>query len=366
MGDRRKFLKGAAAGATAAGALQAPAVHATPAELRWRLASSFPRSLDILFQASVAFARQVGELTDNRFVIEVSAAGELVPGQQAADAVQSGVVEICHTLSHYYATKDPVFALATSMPFGLNARLQNAWWQEGGGANLVNSFLAGHKLYGLAAGNTGAGMGGWYRKEIAAIEDVGGLKMRSDGLGGEVLAELGGVPNRIPFGTTYEALEKGIVDAAAWGCPYDDEKLALQKLAQVYHYPAWWAGGSMLHLFVNLERWQALPPPFQAALRGAAAQANANITARYDARNPAALRRLAQAGASLKPFPEPVLDAFFSAANKVCEDMGRSSESFRNIYQSQKAFRSDGYLWFQVAESSFDTYMMIQSRKRAL
>src|SRR5712672_3156674 len=188
--QRRKFIRsagiGAAATATTA-ALAAPAIAQSSPELKWRLASSFPKSLDTIFGASEIFAKYVADATDNKFQIRLFAAGEIVPGLQVADAVQNGTVEMGHTASYYYVGKDPVFALATAVPFGLNARMQNAWQFFGGGMDLLNEFYKKYNIYGIPCGNTGCQMGGWFRKEINEPEDFNGLKFRIGGYAGRVL-----------------------------------------------------------------------------------------------------------------------------------------------------------------------------------
>src|ERR671935_1711285 len=151
---RRQFLR-AAGVAVAATAVAKPAIAQSAPELRWRLTSSFPKSLDTLYGASEAFAKAVAEASDNKFQIQVFAAGEIVPGLQAADAVTNGTVEMCHTASYYYWGKDPTFAFGTAVPFGLNCRMQNAWMYEGGGIDLMNAFYARFNIFGLPGGNTG-------------------------------------------------------------------------------------------------------------------------------------------------------------------------------------------------------------------
>src|SRR5690606_1507701 len=151
------------------------------------------------------------------------AGGEIVPGLQVLDAVQAGTVECGHTASYYYVGKDPTFAFDTAVPFGLNARQQNAWMYHGGGRALMNEFFKDYNLHAIPTGNTGAQMGGWYRKEIKTVEDLKGLKMRVGGFAGQVLTKLGVVPQQIAGGDIYPSLEKGTIDATEWVGPYDDE-----------------------------------------------------------------------------------------------------------------------------------------------
>jgi TRAP-type mannitol/chloroaromatic compound transport system substrate-binding protein len=244
--------------------------------------------------------------------------------------------------------------------------MQVAWWNEGGGEALINAFYAKHKLHGLLAGNTNAQMGGWFRKEINIPDDLRGVKMRISGFAGIVMAKVGVVPHELAGGEILQALEKGAVDAAEWVGPYDDEKLGLHRVAKFYYYPGWWEGGTMLQVQVNREKWDTLPKPYQAILRAAAAQAHNFTSGRYDAQNPAALKRLVAHGTQLRPFSEAVLDVCHKAANEVYADIGGKNEDFKKIWESIKAFRADQYLWLQLADNTYDAYMMIQQRKKAL
>jgi TRAP-type mannitol/chloroaromatic compound transport system substrate-binding protein len=360
---RRNFLKAAAGGGAAAAALAAPALAQSNPKLQWRMTSGFPRSLDTLFGTAEEFAAHVAATTGGNFEIEVFPAAEIVPTPQAAEAVGTGTVEMAHTAAYYYWGKDPTFALGTAIPFGPNARQMNAWLYQGGGNDLLNAFFAKHNLYGLPGGNTGAQMGGWWRNEINSLADLQGVKMRIAGIGGSVLEKLGVVPQQIPGGDVYPALERGTIDAAEWVGPYDDEKLGLYRVAPYYYYPAFWEGGPSLHFFINLEKWSALPAEYQAALTTAAAYANIDMLAKYDALNPVALRSLIAGGAQLKPFPQDVMEAGFAAANALYDELSAQNADFKTIYDSVKAFRNEGYLWFQVAEFNYDSFM-IRNRTR--
>ncbi len=360
---RREFLKAAGVG-LAAGAVASPAIAQSMPDMKWRLTSSFPKSLDTIFGAAETFAKAVAEATDNKFQIQVFAAGELVPGLQAADTVTNGTVEMCHTASYYYVGKDPTFAFGTNIPFGLNQRMNDAWMFYGGGMDLMNAFYKKYNIHAIPAGNTGAQMGGWFRKEIKDTNDLNGLKMRVGGFAGRVLQKVGVVPQQIAGGEIYPALEKGTIDAAEWVGPYDDEKLGFQKVAQFYYYPGWWEGGPMLHNMVNIDKWNALPKAYQSIINSASHVANTTMMAKYDASNPAALKRLVAAGAQLRPFPQPVMEACFKAANEVYAETSAANADFKKVYESQLAFRGDQYLWWQIAEYGYDTFM-IRSRARS-
>jgi len=362
--ERRKFLTTAGLAAAATTAFAAPAIAQSAPELKWRLTSSFPKSLDTLYGGALVFAKYVAEATDNKFQIQVFAGGEIAPGLEAANVVSNGSVEACHTASYYYWGKDPTFAFGTAVPFGLNARMQNAWFYYGGANELLNEFYAKHNLYALPCGNTGAQMGGWFRKEIKSVADLKGIKMRIGGFGGKVISKLGVVPQSIAGGDIYPALEKGTIDATEWVGPYDDEKLGFYKVAPYYYYPGWWEGGAALHLMINKEKWEALPAAYKAIVTAAAQAANCDMMARYDQLNPAALRRLVAGGAKLRPFPADVLEASFKAAQETYAELTAGNAAFKKVYDSMVAFRGEEYLWFQVSEYTYDTFMMGEQRRK--
>src|SRR5256885_8530461 len=315
--ERRSFIKNTGlAGILAAGSAPAFAQSAAQPEVKWRLASSFPKSLDTIYGGAVTISQRVAQVTNNKFQIQLFAAGEIVPAFGVVDAVQQATVECCHTAPYYFFGKDPTFAFACAIPFGLNARMQNAWMYHGGGMALMREFYKSYNITNFPAGNTGAQMGGFFRKEIKSVADMKGLKMRIGGFAGAVMSKLGLVPQQIPGGDIYPALEKGTIDAAEWVGPYDDEKLGLYKVAKFYYYPGWWEGGPELDLFVNIAAYEKLPKEYQAALEGACYEANVDMVAKYDALNPPALRRLVAAGVPLRPFPRAILQAAYQAATE--------------------------------------------------
>ncbi len=358
--ERRKFLKNAGAG-LAAGAAMMPTLSRAQAaalpEVKWRCASSFPKSLDTIYGAAETMARRVAAATGGKFQIQVFAGGEIVPGLQVLDAVQNGTVPCGHTAPYYYWGKDPAFALDTAIPFGLNARQMNAWQIFGGGLELLREFYKGYGIHQIPCGNTGAQMGGWYRKEIKSVADLKGLKMRIGGFAGKVMEKLGVVPQQLAGGDIYPALEKGTIDAAEWVGPYDDEKLGFNKVAKYYYYPGWWEGGPQLCTLVNLKEWEKLPREYQNILEAACWESNTWMVAKYDAQNPAALRKLVAGGTQLRGFPRPVLVAAYKASQEVYKEAMAKSPAFGKIYESMKRFQDDQLLWFRVAEKGFDDFM---------
>jgi TRAP-type mannitol/chloroaromatic compound transport system substrate-binding protein len=360
---RREFLKAAGAGLTAS-AVAAPAIAQSMPELKWRLTASWPKSLDTLYGGCEYFAKRIAEITDNRFQIQVFAAGEIVPGLQVLDAVQNATVEMGHTALYYYWGKDPAFTFGTALPFGLNARQMNSWLRFGGGADLLNELLKNFNCTGVAAANTGAQMGGWFRKEIKSVDDLNGLKMRIGGFAGTIVSKLGLVPQQLAAGDIYPALEKGTLDACEWVGPHDDEKLGFYKVARYYYYPGWWEGCGQAHNIINLAKWNELPKSYQSAILTASSDAWEWVIGKYDYANPAALKRLLSQGVQLRAFPQDVMEACYKAAIDIYADLSQTNPHFKKLYDSLVAFRGDSLLWLQVAELSFDSFMM-RMRTRA-
>lgn len=355
--ERRSFLKKAAVGASV-GAVAAPALAQTQPTINWRLASSFPKSLDTIYGAAETFSKRVSELTGGKFNIRVFAGGEIVPALQVLDAVQAGTVEIGHSASYYYFGKDPTFAFDAAVPFGLNSRQQSAWFDQGGGRELLREFFRGYGVMNFQGGNTGTQMGGWFRKEVKTVKDLNGLKMRISAYAGKVMQPLGLVPQQIAGGDIYPALEKGTIDAAEWIGPYDDEKLGFNKVAPFYYTPGWWEPSLQVSFYVSIKEWEKLPKEYQAAIEAASYEAHVVMQAEYDAKNPAALARLLKQGVKLRSFPREVMEACYKSANTVMEEEAAKNAKFKKVYDSWKRFRQDQNQWFSVAEMPMQNFMI--------
>ncbi len=324
----RRFLVKAAGMAAVLGTGVAPAVHAQAA-VRWRLASSFPRSLDTIYGAAEVFAHKVRQLSGGRFEVSVHAAGERMPAFSVVDGVQKGTVEAAHTAPYYFFEMDETFAIGGAIPFGLNSRQMSAWTYEGNGLKLMREFYAHYGIVSFPCGNTGAQMGGWMRKEIRSVQDLQGLKFRIGGFAGKVLERLGGLPQNIPGGDIYQALEKGSIDAAEWIGPYDDQKLGFNKVAPYY-------------------------------LETASTFAHVVTQAKYDVKNPGALKQLVGAGAKLRPFPADVMSGAFKQSMALYDELSRRNPRWNRVYADYQKFRSDQNLWFRFTEATFDRFMQSQ------
>ena len=356
--QRRSFLKKASAGAAAgtAVAVSAPVVAELPT-VNWRLASSFPRGLATIYGGGEYIAARVAEMTDGKFNIRVFPAGEIVPAFGVLDAVQNATVEAGHTVSYYWFGKDPTFAFDAAVPFGLNARQMAAFMYHGGGLELMNEFFASYNIYTFPAGNTGVQMGGWLTKEIREVSDFQGLRMRVGGFAGVVMAKLGMVPQQLPGGEIYTALERGTIDGAEWVGPYDDEQFGLNRVARFYYYPGWWEGGPNVSAYANREAFDGLPKAYQEAWRTACKAANINMLAQYDHLNVQALRRLVAGGTQLRPYSRAIMEACFQAANEVYAETSAINAPFKKIHDAYMAYRDEQLLWFRIAEASYDSFM---------
>ena len=357
--QRRKFIQSAGlAGILAAGS--APAIVHAQETLRWRLASSFPKSLETLHGTGEAFAKAVSDATGGKFQITVHSPGELVPALGVMDAVTQGTVECGHTCGYYYVGKNEALAIDTAIPFGMNSRQLTAWMYQGNGMKLMREMFADYNIVNLPLGNTGAQMGGWYRKEINQLSDMSGLKIRISGFAGLVIQRIGALPQNIPGTELYQSLEKGTIDATEWVGPYDDLKLGFHKVAPYYYYPGWWEGGPQVSLYINDKQWAALTPEYQAIVTAAASHAHIFMQSKYDQLNPASLKQLIAEGAQLKRFPLDVMNAARDATHEFYAELDGKNPLWKKIHADYAKFLAEQYQVWPVAEGSYDQYMMAQ------
>ena len=361
--SRRTFLSHAASGAAGAGLLAAcgadtdsgdtlegaPAVQ-TAERIRWRCASSFPRGLDAIYGSAERIGELTSALTGGRFEIRAYPAGELVPGLQVMDAVQQGTVQVWHSTSYYYTGKNQALAFDAGVPFGMTARQQDAWLNEGGGLDVVRSVFADFNIITFPGGNTGAQMGGWFRKEVNSPEDLVGLKMRIPGLGGDVMDRMGVTVQVLAGGDIYPALERGAIDATEWVGPYDDEKLGLHQAAEYYYYPGWWEPSASVSFEVNQDAWNSLSADYKAVFEVAAQASARRMLYTYDARNPAALQRLIAGGTQLRPFSDEIMALARTTIGEILEENAAADAQYRQVYDHWRNFKEASYRWFGTAE----------------
>lgn len=357
MNRRHLLVASAAAGAAAATVIAAPSVAQSLPQVRWRMPTSFPKSLDTVHGAAETIAKRVEALTEGKFQIRVFAAGEIVPPLQVLDIVQNETVECGYTAGFYYIGKNPALAFDTGIPFGLTPRQHSAWMYEAGGLELMRSVYADFNVISFPAGNTGAQMGGWFRRQIRTVEDFKGLRIRAAGMLGHIYGRLGAVAQQIPGSDVYLALEKGVLDAVEWVGPYDDEKLGFQKVATYYYGPGVLELGASLGFIVGTKAWEKLPSQYQEALRLACREAESGLLAQYDARNVPALRRLIAGGAKLSSWSGDIMKAMQAASRDMLQEFAAKDATFKRVYDQWRPFRDDQHLWLAINDGAAETFL---------
>ncbi len=331
------------------------AVTSQGPEIEWQMATSWPTALVTLFGSAQFFAEKVSELTGGRFVIHARPAGEIVGGLEVLQTVRDLGVEMGHTASYYYVGISPVQQFGTAVPFGLTQRQQNAWLYQGGGTDTLNEFYAEeHGIIAFPGGGTGCQMGGWFTKEINSVDDLNGLKMRIPGLAGQVLENLGGEQVTLAGGEILQAIQTGAIDGAEFVGPTDDLILGLDQFQGdlYYYHPGWWEPGTALEVQISLERWNELPPEYQAAVQAAAAYANMNTMATYDVLNQADLQRVKQF-AQIREFSPELMAAFKAETENVLNEKASEDAHFARILGPWREFRDGISEWHGLAERSF-------------
>ncbi|WP_158970101.1 TRAP transporter substrate-binding protein [Chachezhania sediminis] len=352
---RRTFL---GAAATMPAALAAPAVATAQTTVRWRMPTSFPSSLATIQGGAVRLAEKVAELTDGGFEIRPYAAGELVPPLGVLEAVQTGTTEAGFSPGFFYVGKKPALAFDAGVPFGMTARQHYSWFYHGGGQELLDGVYGAFNVVSFPAGNTGAQMGGWFRKPIDSMADLKGLRIRAAGYVGYVFADMGAVPQQIAIGDLYPAMERGTLDAVEFTSPVDDETLGLNKVAKYYYAPGVLELGASLGMMVNRDALSALPPAYAAALKAACSWSYLDMLARYDSQNVAALRRLIASGTELRAWSPDILAAMRVSTDKLLAEQSAADPDFKTIYAHWKAYLDDQLRWMSVNDVAAENVLI--------
>ncbi len=322
-------------------------------EIEWDLATSWPLVLDTIYGGAEFFAERVGAMTGGRFKITAAPGGELVPALEILQSIQTGAISAGHSASYYYVGVDPITQLSTAVPFGMTARGHQSWMYEGGGLELVqNIYRERFGVVNFPAGNTGCQMGGWFNKEINSVADLGGLRMRIPGMGGQALEKLGVSVQVIPGGEIYQSLETGAIDGAEWVGPYDDLNQEFNKVTQFYYYPGWWEPGPSLDVMFPADEFDALPQEYQEVLASAAAHSYNQMLAKYDALNPPALATIKEGDITILPFPDDVMEAAAESVQEILDENAAADEGYAEVLNSYQTFRDGLGPWFGLAEKA--------------
>ncbi|MFD1696595.1 TRAP transporter substrate-binding protein [Roseibium aestuarii] len=356
--SRRAFLKGGVStglGMAAAAALAAPAVATgTDEPIRWRLVTSWPRNLAGPGVTAQRICDRVRLMSGGRLDITLYGAGELVPALGVLDAVSSGTAEMGHSASFFWQGKMPASVFFTAFPFGLLPGEHVSWIEQGGGQELWDRLYEPFGVKPVMAGNTGVQMGGWFRKEIASVEDLKGLRIRMPGLGGAAMARLGAVPTTTAPGEIYQALSSGLLDAAEFLGPWSDRAMGFQQVASHYYAPGFHEPNGTGEALFNLEALNRLPEDLRAILLEACKAENGRALAESDWENAGALAVLQQQdGVSVRLYPADVLAALRRETRVVLDDLASRDEMSRVIRDSARAAQERLAPWNRVALSAF-------------
>lgn len=351
--QRRHFFKQSfKAAAITAGAMQAPAVlAASKKRFRWRLVMVIPKTLPVWGTSVQRFAEQIEVMSEGQLRIKVYGAGEMVPALETFSAVSKGQVQMGHSAAYYWQGKLPAAPFFTSVPFGMNANGMRAWLKDGGGQKLWDDLYRPHGVFSLPAGNTGLQMGGWFRKPIQSLKDFKGLKMRIPGLGGKIVAAVGGQPLLIAGGEIFTNLSTGVLDATEWVGPYHDNLMGFHKVAKYYYHPGWHEPGPVLELMINQKAWDSLPPHLQQMVRAAAAQLDRDMYAEWLAKDSLYLDNMKASGKiNISPYPQDVIDGLKKVAVQVKSDVAKTSTLAKAIYASYTSFQEKFNQFQKVTE----------------
>lgn len=356
---RRAFLGGAAAAATTAAATTAASTFPAPAiaqgRVEWRMVTTWPKNFPGQGTGAERFAKSVGEATDGRLTITVYGAGELVPAFESFDAVQSGAAELMHATPYYWQGKSKAMNFFSTVPFGMTTSELQAWVRFGGGQELWDELYDGYGLKPFYGGSTGVQMGGWFNKEINALADLQGLKMRIPGLGGEMLRRLGATVVNLPAGEIMPALQSGAVDATEWVGPFNDLALGFYKAARFYYWPGMHEPGTEVEITVDKAKFAELPKDVQAIFELATRAEDLTFTAEFNARNGQALETLInEHGVELRRFPDEVLEGFGRVAGEVIGEMRDGGDDItKRIVDSFLQHREELMRWTDIGEHAF-------------
>jgi TRAP-type mannitol/chloroaromatic compound transport system substrate-binding protein len=323
----------------------------TPAQtFNWKMVTSWPKNFPGVGVSAERFAKLVDEMSNGRLKVKVYAAGELVPALEVFDAVSRGTAEMGHSAPYYWRGKVPAAQFFCAVPFGPNAQEMNAWLHRGGGIELWEEVYKPFGVLPMACGNTGVQTAGWFNKEINSVDDFKGLKMRTPGLGGEVLTKMGGTVVNLPAGEIFTAMQTGAIDATEWIGPYNDLALGLHKAAKYYYTPGWQEPSVLFELDINIKAWETLPADLQAIVRAAARDVNGDMLDDYNAKNMEAMEQFKAEGVDVRRLPDEVLARLKEVAAEVVDASAAADPVSSKVWEQQKVYLQRLYGYAEMNE----------------
>lgn len=338
---RRQFLQNSVlagtAGATAV-TLASPALSQN--RIKWRMQATWARNSPLLWTGPQLVADYISRASDGRLTIELYGAGDIAPPLQVLDAVVDGGLEMGHGYPAYWAGKLPAVQLLTPVPFGITTQEQNAWLQYGGGLEIADRIYAELGVKMLPSGNTSVQSAGWFNKDINTIEDYQGLRVRSGGLGAQVLSAIGATPVQLPLGEVPQALQTNAIDGADFVGPFNDMAFGLHKVAKYCMWPGWMEPCGLLDCFINKAAWDGLPDDLKTIVTLANQAANSIVLSEFVAKNAQAYNTLqTEHGVEMRFLSDDVLTGLGKVSGEVVAAAGDADELSREIYTSLMDFR---------------------------
>lgn len=316
-----------------------------------------PTSLDTLFGTAESIAKYVTESSDGDITVKVYPAGAQIGALEVYDAVSTGAFAMAHTAPYYFINKNPAHGFFTAVPFGMDSQQFNAWMYAGNGNALAQELLAPDNMVSFPAGNTGAQTGGWFKREINTVADLQGLSMRFPGFGGQVMGRVGMNVQNIPGGELFLALDTGVIDAADWVGPYDDQILGLNKAAPYYYFPSWAEPGPGVCLNMNKDEFEGLPADLQGVVADACARANVEMLSNYDTKNYTALQELIASGTQIRLFSDEILAAFAKATDEIHAENAANNATYQRIHDDYRAFMGNVRAWTKVTQHAYNDFV---------
>ncbi len=321
---------------------------------RWKLAETWGPNFPIFGDATKNMAAMVKKMSNGRLTIQIDSSNKHKSALGIFDFVKTGQYQMGHSASYYWKGKDFNTMFFTTMPFGMTAPEQYAWFYYGGGMELMKKVYDKYGILSFPGGNTGNQMGGWFRKEINSVEDLKGLKMRIPGFAGEVLAKLGAKPTNIPSGELYTALERNTIDALEWVGPSLDLRMGFHKIAP-YYYTGWHEPATELQFMVNQKAFNSLPSDLQNILTVAMKAASYDMYAQSMHESGANLAKIQDEypNVKIRSFPKPVMAALQQANTELLSEFAAKNAQTKEILSSINDYQKQVRAWTNFSDRAY-------------
>jgi TRAP-type mannitol/chloroaromatic compound transport system substrate-binding protein len=340
---RRKMLKGAV---LAAGAVGTPMIsHAQTVSFRFQ--STWPAK-DIFHEYANDFAKRVNDMAGGRLKIDVLPAGSVVPAFQLLDAVNKGTLDGGHGVLAYHYGKNTALALWGSGPaYGMDPNMVLAWHNHGGGKELLEEIYKSLNIDVVSRvyGPMPTQPLGWFKKPVAKVEDMKGLKFRTVGLAVDIFTELGTSVNPLPGGEIVPALDRGLIDAAEFNNASSDRALGFPDVVKNCMLQSFHQSGEQFEILFNKPKYDALPVELRHIIDAAVNASSAEMSWKAIERNSKDYDDLKKMGIKFYKTPDSILRAQIDAWDKVIAKKSAENALFKKVLDSQRAFAARAGRW---------------------